>query len=299
MMESPTQQALDAQLALYRDQIDAMDDQIVSLLKSRTEIVHRVGALKAEHLPGRCPLRPGREATQLRRIYAAFQGSRFLPEAAIGIWRAIIGASLCVEGEFRICVYATEEHPDLYWLAKEYFGSFMTITREPGVKRIMGNVIDGKATIGVLPMLRSGASAPWWPDLSLSGHDGPKIFARMPFHEQPRPALDKHCALAIGMITPEDTGDDVSFFALETEANTSMQRLQGAMAAAGLDATWIDVLTHADGSRRHLIEFKGFITEEDRYFQSFASAMSGSIASSIFLGAYACPITIQPPASTS
>ncbi len=58
----------DTELAAFRRQIDEIDDKIIDLLIERTGIVGRVGELKRKAAPGRCPIRPGREAEMLRRI---------------------------------------------------------------------------------------------------------------------------------------------------------------------------------------------------------------------------------------
>lgn len=66
----------------YRTKIDALDDQIVDLLKQRFDIIHEVGALKArEHIPAiledrvrevidRAGLRAGIHENEIREIYA-------------------------------------------------------------------------------------------------------------------------------------------------------------------------------------------------------------------------------------
>lgn len=293
MSQDSTTPASEAALSELRSQIDTLDDRLVALIKERTSIVEKVGALKAATAPGVCPLRPGREADQLRHIVKAFEGSNFHPIAAASIWRGIINASLAVEGDVRVAVYATDEYPDLYWLAREYFGSFASIVREPGVKRVIGDIMDEKVSIGVVPALRTDEVSPWWPDLAqTSAEEGPKIFARIPFVDSQRPARDQQIGIAIGAVKPEETGEDVSFFALEAEENTSMHRLQAAFSTARLQAVWVDVLTHASGRRYHLVELKGFITPSHAGFSEFAAILGTALLNTVFLGAYAVPITI-------
>ena len=54
-------------LAALRAEIDRMDDALHDLLMRRAEVVAQVGAL---HAKGRVPLRPGREASIVRRLLA-------------------------------------------------------------------------------------------------------------------------------------------------------------------------------------------------------------------------------------
>ncbi len=286
---------MEEKLAEYRKEIDKLDSQIADLLKVRIRVVEKVGALKVQHAPDKCPLRPGREAAQLRRMLERFKDSAFLPEAVAQIWRTIISASLAVEGKLRIAVCITDEHPELFWLAREYFGGFTSFTREPGIKRILGAIIDGKADIGILPAIRNGSAAPWWPELTRRGPGWPKIFARIPFTETPRMHTERTAALAIGKILPEPSGDDISCFAFEAEDNTSMHKLQSAFSSAKLEAQWVDILTQGNGERQHCVEIKGFITDTDERFQHFLSILGNAVIRYTFLGAYATPLMITAP----
>jgi chorismate mutase len=288
---SPTH--ADSPLGAFRKDIDALDTEIIALIKRRTDIVKQVAELKASENPHACPLRPGREAEQLRRVTQQFKDSPFSQEAAAALWRVLIGGSLAVEGEIRISVYATDERPDLYWLAREYFGGFMHIRKEPSIKRVIGDILDGKANIGVVPPLQGTDAAPWWPDLALPGHEWPKIFAHLPFLDAGKQGREAPRALAIGHVTPEETGEDVSYIVLDAEDNTSMHKLQTAFAQAGLSATWIDVQTHADGRRRHLVEIQGFIPPAHPGFQGLAQVLGKAVLQHYFLGAYATPISLH------
>jgi hypothetical protein len=228
----------------------------------------------------------------MRRIIGMFEGGPFHPEAVSAVWRGLINGSLAMEGELKISVMANEQHPELYWLAREHFGSVATYMKETTVKRVIGNIIDGKASIGIVPVLRTDEVTPWWPDLTQHTDDWPKIFARIPFVEPARPARDAASGIAIGKVAPEATGDDLSFIAIEAEENTSMHKLQSAFSQAGLQAQWVDVLTHTSGRRHHLIELKGFITPDHDAYQRFAISLGGSLLNSVFIGAYATPITL-------
>ena len=87
----------DSEIAAFRQQIDEIDDKIANLLIERTAVVSRVGEVKHKAGPGKCPIRPGREAAMVRRITAKFENTPFLPAAAAAIWRIIIGMSTAVQ----------------------------------------------------------------------------------------------------------------------------------------------------------------------------------------------------------
>lgn len=283
MTESPN----DTELAPYRQKIDALDDQIIALLIERIGIVTSVGALKRQAAPGRCPVRAGREAEMVRRIMGKFEGSPFPPAAAAAMWRVLIGASTCIEHPLSLSVYIPEGNETLYWLAREYFGPTLPAVRQPHVKRVLGDVMDGKASIGIVPM--PPAEGDWWSSLMPESVGTPKIFACLPFIGDGHPT-----ALAIACIRPEPTGDDISFLAFDTDGNVSQNRLQTAFTQARLQTRWIGVVTPSASSiRRHLIEVKGFVTASDAAFAPLQAELGASLQNIGFLGAYAAPVAIK------
>lgn len=293
--ESPIPPAAYAQeLSTLRTQIDAVDDKLVALLKERSAIVANVGALKRRTFPGACPIRPGREAEQVRRIVESFRGSQFLPAAAAGLWRTIIMASLHLEGEVKISVHSSSGQREFFWLAREYFGPFTTLIRQPTPKRVLGDVLEGKAAIGVLPPFTGNSpETRWWTDVPRTHAGSPKVFAALPFVHTGRPTPDTPTAVAIGLIEPEETGDDLSYLLIEADEMVSQMKLQAAFASAQLEARWIEVLAPVPGKRHHLVEVRGFITPQSERYQGVVAGLNHSIIATSFLGAVAAPVIIN------
>lgn len=282
----------DTALTTLRSHIDGIDAKLIALLHERSQYVREVGRLKHEHAPNRCPIRPGREAEQLRRIVEECKTLDFLPAAAAHIWRMIIMASLKLEGDIRVSVYTGDGHDALYWLAREYFGPFTPFIRHPTPKRVISDVMDGKAAIGVLPALNDIYAPTWWPDLARSGMDRPNVFACLPFVTPGKPGADAPEAVAIGRIAPEPTSEDTSYFMLEAADTLSMSRLQDTVAKVGFDATWIDAQPLQPGRRHHMVEIKGFVTESDPRLQMLKAELGGALLFATSLGAYALPIIL-------
>ena len=287
----------ESELVHFRKQIDQIDDEIVNLLLERTSIVGQVGELKRRTAPGRCPIRPGREAEMIRRVMATVENSttspKLPPAAAAAIWRTLIGASANVEANLIISAFTPERESDLFWMAREYFGPFIQIIRQPYVKRVIGDVMDGKAAVGIVPMLRSSDTTFWWTNLTQQGNDMPTVFARVPFVYHGGPNRDSPSALAIARVNPENSGDDNSLLVLEADSSVSQNRLQTAFTTAKLEATWINIATLTPNARHHLIELKGFITEEHEGIQALLGTLGASIFNATFLGSYAVPIIID------
>lgn len=281
------------ELSAIRQQIDTIDDKLAALLRERIGLVQQVGEYKRRTAPGICPIRPAREAEMVRRIMSLFEGSSFPPVAAAAMWRIIIGASTSVETPLTISVFAPDREDNLFWLTREYFGPSITLIRQPHIKRVIGDVMDGKAAVGVVPMLRTDDTTFWWTNLLQQGPDVPKVFARIPFIFNSRPGLNPPSGLAFARLQPEPSGQDHTLLAIEADAHLSHSKLQTTMTHAKLEASWINIATLHPSVRHHLVELKGFITEEDENFRTLLTSLGSSVLKVTFLGSYAQPINLH------
>jgi chorismate mutase len=292
-----SENAVNANLAAFRKQIDELDDKLIRLLIERIGVVERVGAMKRSESPGVCPIRAGREAEQIRRIMQRFEGLRndtLFPAAAAAIWRLIIGMSTSIEASpLKVSAFTPIGDRDLYWLAREYFGPFISVVRQSQINRVIGDVIDGKAAVGVLPVIRSSDATNWWINLMDEGPDVPKVFARIPFVINETAGRDAPAGLAIARLKPETSGNDVSLWMLEADYNVSQHRLQTAFATAKLEGTWINISTLHQLTRHHLIEVKGFIPSGHEAMTALVQGLGKAIVNVGFLGADAVPVTLK------
>jgi chorismate mutase len=283
-------------LAHFRQQIDSIDSKIMELLLQRVGVVKQVGEYKREHELSPCPIRAGREAEMLRSIIQKFGKTDFPAGAAAAIWRIIIGASTGLEADMTLSVFASEKlgekNNDLYWLAREYFGAHSEIIKQPQVKRVVGDVVDSKAAVGIVPFSRNQDDGQWWTALLQQGENTPKIFAHIPFVYSDTQSKYIPAALAFAKLSPEPSGDDRTLLVIEAEVNVSHSRLQMALQAAKLEATWIDIATITPDTRHHFLEIKGFITKENSEIIALTNALGASLYNTYFLGAYAVPVTI-------
>ncbi len=234
----------------------------------------------------------------MRSIVERFRPTDFPAAAAAAIWRIIIGASTGVEAKLGLSVFADEKENSLYWLAREYFGPASPIVKHPHINRVIGDVMDGKAAVGVVPFIRSSDTSNWWVSLMQHGENVPKIFAHVPFVYTDIPGKAAPSGLAIAKLRPEPSGDDMSLVVIEADSNTSQHRLQTAFVSAKLEATWLSIANLSPASRHHLVEIKGFITAEHAGFAAFASGLGSAIFTTHFLGAYATPMTIANSQNT-
>lgn len=277
------------ELVEFRRQIDEMDNQIASLLKQRSQIVEKVGEYKRKQGHNGCFIRPGREADMLRRIWKEFADSKFSSVAACNIWRAIISASTQIESDMRISVYAPDGQDTLYWLAREYFGSFCTITRHPNCNRVVGDVVDGKAEVGILPPLNQEEHSNWWLTLAQQQENPPQIFAHIPFVTS-KSETSRYSSFAIARINPEPTDSDVTLIAVET-ADISINRLTTAFATAGMKASRIAFANNSSGNNGfHLLQVQEFVSSDDPRLAAVLEKLGDALVFDKVLGSYATPI---------
>lgn len=178
-------------LEAHRARIDALDTQLIALLRERIGIVQQVAALKAANWPGTCHIRSGREGRMHARIAKAFADSAFPAAAALAIWRQIIGASTHVESALVIAATSAEQAAQ----AREYFGVTAKVKQFADLAAAMANkeCTILLATPSDLPVVRAIK-----PKM--------KIFAALPL-QQAEPS-----ALALAELMPEPSDDDVSYY---------------------------------------------------------------------------------------
>lgn len=184
----------EATLMRYRGGIDAIDKQIVTLLKERMSIVQNVGKLKEAHGVSGSYIRPGREAIMVRDLLEQATDSAFPAEAIIAIWRIIIGASTGVESPLN-SVTLEHDHAGAQ-AASHYFGAHIP-HKALDIDALLATLAADRHAIAVLPYDKT---ASWWGMLP----PNVRVFACVPFiGESPS-------YLALGYVTPEATGNDVT-----------------------------------------------------------------------------------------
>src|SRR5690606_41197438 len=97
-----------ARLQPLRQRIDAIDDQILTLLNERARTAQAVGDVKKEFDVDGPVLKPEREATIIRELQARNPGP-FTADAIDAVWTQIISACRGLESVLTVA-YRSEEH---------------------------------------------------------------------------------------------------------------------------------------------------------------------------------------------
>ncbi len=276
-----------------RRRIDEIDTTLHDLLIRRAAVVAEIGSLKGNGVDGRGNgfFRPGREAVIIRRLVERHHGS--LPRATVvRVWREMLSATLRLQGPFAVAVYAPEDSGGYWDLARDHFGSLMPATAHEKVGQVLRAVIDGPATVGVLPLPQEGAAEPWWPFLVSMDDTQPRVIARLPFGAPGTARGTPAEALAIGRVAQEATSRDCSLFAIEATGEISRSGLRDALMGVSLPPLSIQFWRDPNdaSTRLHLVEVEGCVGHDDARFIRLAS-QRGDISRVWPLGGYAVPFT--------
>lgn len=275
-----------ASLDRVRREIDRIDDKIHDLLMERAGLVEQIASAKA---PGAVALRPGREASVLRRLVARHKGP-FPMAALVRIWREIMGALVGLQQPFTIAVFQPERGAGYIELARNHFGVVwpQIVHLTPG--HVVRMVADGQASVGVVPIPGAADAEPWWLALTSAADNLPRVVARLPVLT-PEPGVGRAEPLEAFVVAcrdPEATGDDRTLVAVET-ADISRDRLRAAFTAANIELAAMVASHRSDGVWRHLVEVAGHVIGEDPRLAELVQTKD-PITHVRVIGGYATPL---------
>ena len=277
-------------LESLRRELDAIDDQMHDLLMQRIEIVGRVASFKNRDA---APvfMRPEREALILRRL-AARHGGRLPAKVVVRVWREILAATAGMQSALTVAVYAPDDTVGYWDLARDHYGSGTQMSLHGAANAVVRAVVDGTATVGVLPLPQDGEAEPWWPLLVGAGKNAPSLVTRLPFIANDARLAEPEGALAIARLTQQASGDDVSMIVIEADAEVSRDRLNEAMKAADLPASIVAVWRDADNgeTRLHLVHATDFLAPDDARLAALGEALAERMLRIIPFGGFAVPL---------
>jgi len=148
---------LEATLNKLRTAIDAVDDEMLELIRKRARLASEVGEHKQDR--GNAPFYvPSREASIIRRMLArnaeaaANEHQTKIPDEAIhGIYREIIGACLALEHPMTVA-YLGPTGTFSHTAATRQFGAMPTYMACASLEMVFDEVESGRATYGVVPV---------------------------------------------------------------------------------------------------------------------------------------------------
>lgn len=144
-----------SELSAIREQIDAIDTQLLALLNSRAKLALEVGKIKSRD--GLPIYAPDREQQLLRGLVEKNEGP--LSEQAIrAIYREIMSAALSLEKDVVIACFGAEGGV-CHLAARARFGSSVSYAFYPEVSELLAAVGKGEGDCGVAPIQEAGRGA--------------------------------------------------------------------------------------------------------------------------------------------
>ena len=139
-----------------RDEIDAIDDQLFTLLHKRAAIVEQVGHLKRSG--GEVFFtKPDREFNMIKSLQsklAALPEPKYQQEALSTMWRTIITASLMLENEFSIGFFEPEAQKPLHAYYTTFCPTTNFITKHQALQALQNSEITILASLHIIDDLK-------------------------------------------------------------------------------------------------------------------------------------------------
>jgi chorismate mutase len=247
-------------LEAVRQQIDAIDAELLRLLDQRAGLAGDVAAAKAAAgEAAKFGLRPGREAQLLRSLLARPRRAT-TPALVVRVWREIMGESLKLQGPFHLAVWGGKDPGRAVELARLRFGAAPPVRQvaKPEEALAAARALGGVAVCALTP------DSAWWG--RLLAEPKLKVFAALPCLA----AWGPMSALAVAEVEVEPTGDDRTFWV--TDAAQPNSKIMEALSRDGVAAT---PLAEAGGLK--LFVLAGYYQAEDERLARAPGRLSGVI----------------------
>ncbi|HZY64532.1 MAG TPA: prephenate dehydratase [Rubrobacteraceae bacterium] len=134
-----------------REQIDAVDEQIVGLLDRRARLAQRIGEIKRAR--GLETYAPARERVVLDRLEKLSEGD-FPRRGLEAVFREIISSSISLEARLKVA-YLGPETTFTHEAARRSFGTSVELEPQTTVSEVFARVERGEAEHGVVPVENS------------------------------------------------------------------------------------------------------------------------------------------------
>lgn len=148
---------LHRKLTPLREQIDAIDRQILELLNKRAQVAMQVGEVKQEVDADGPVLKPEREASLIRKLCELNSGP-FTPEGITAVWREIISTCRGLESPL-VVAYLGPQGSYSEQAAIEQFGHSIVKMRCNTFDEVFRAVEAGQAHAGMVPVENSTEGA--------------------------------------------------------------------------------------------------------------------------------------------
>lgn len=181
-------------LEKFRNEIDKIDEQLISLLKERIKIVKKVGAFKKKN-GEKFFIRSAREADMIKNLIE--KAGKDLPQnLIIDVWRKLITAANTLEQPIQLL----SQHQEYEYLIREYYNSEVPLKFFKTTKEVISALKKNPARIAIFA-LPPHHKEKWWELLPNDFY----VFAQIPFVKKSKIKL-----VAVAAKKPEKSSSDIT-----------------------------------------------------------------------------------------
>jgi chorismate mutase len=270
IMKNQPNKTISKELAIFRDQIDNIDDQIISLLSKRMEVVTKVGEHKKANNEGFF-VRSNREADMIKALIK--KADKSIPQSTIiHIWRKIITSANITEQNLKIGVHNPGKSPEYNHLIREYYSDLVPINTYDSTTNLILALEKKEVQIGIfsLPKISDHSNSDnWWINLA-NNSSNINIFTRIPFFElQQDDGVAK--LVAVAAKDPEKSEEDRTLMMVEIDSHIGRSQILDGLKNANFDGRILKQsnLSQIDNISFYLIEVEGFYVQDDPEIAKF------------------------------
>ncbi len=257
----------------FRIQIDALDRQVISLLKQRMNIIKQVAEYKKTQNEV-FYIKSSREADMLKKLIAD-NNSNFSSASIVAIWRKIITNANMEEQAIKLVVHNPKNNPEIEYILRDYYNNEIEIHHFDSINSVISELQKDQTKIGVFSLPNQNSiksNEDWWINLS-NNQTNLKVFASLPFirFKNNNVGLKTNYQLvAVAQKQPEQSNQDITLLVCEIKKDYSLLQIQGLFEKNQLQANILKVnqSPHFGGMQLILMQLQGFFLESDQVLQN-------------------------------
>lgn len=258
-------------LQILRDEIDAIDKQIIELIKSRMLIIPRVSELKKNNNE-KFYIKSAREADMIKNLVSKVEGN-YLKQAVASIWRKIICVANMEEQVLKIGIHNPRSIADYEYLVKDHFLAQANIINFDSATNLIAEMQNGSINIGVFLLpgdnddfdKKDSFQENWWINMA-NNQIGLKIYCKIPFVEfSSNKKMSNISLVATAIKSPEQSMQDSTIICLEANSQFSKSQIIALFKDNNLNAKILKSVKIQQllGIVFYLIELDGFYLEDN------------------------------------
>lgn len=218
-------------IQILRDEIDAIDKQIIELIKSRMSIIPRVSELKKNNNE-KFYIKSAREADMIKNLVSKVEGN-YLKQAVASIWRKIICVANMEEQVLKIGIHNPRSIIDYEYLVKDHFLVQANINNFDSATNLITEMQNGSINIGVFLLpnenddfdKKDSFQENWWINMA-NNQIGLKIYSKIPFVEfYSNKKMSNISLVATAIKSPEQSIQDSTVICLEANSQFSKSQI--------------------------------------------------------------------------